>query len=394
MNSFYFSVQFLGKGIGVGFTDTLTRFRSLYCLGIEAGGEFVHSPLTSPRSSDEISGFLGLESDWPRSIKDAPYRDMARVAVKFDSMADFGFEQLKQAISTKAGDSSLDQGADKLVVLDMSTAYGVARTVSREFQFVNDRVDFLGRYRHARSASPLPGGFRQNCIKMLVHIRQGDTGVLETPWQTVIHRNLDQEYSEYPDVDALMGKIVEPETFYQVVSNLLLELDTEPCDTRVFSDGYERTFDLLERALKKALTDDGVRGTLNLDKDQLDSLLATRESYNEKKYSSFERIDGVQCVVGESDSKLFMLVDAILTADVLVIGPQQRMIPKLLDLYRGDHRPRLVVRLQHGWRDFSDLKSLEGIETLRVDVANLYPKIAAKRIAKAIRALKVSHESV
>ena len=49
-----------------------------------------------------------------------------------------------------------------------------------------DDIDFNSIYFNARKQMPWKSNYEKNKINLLVHIRQGDTAVIETPWDTYI----------------------------------------------------------------------------------------------------------------------------------------------------------------------------------------------------------------
>jgi len=62
---------------------------------------------------------------------------------------------------------------------------------------------------------------------------------------------------------------------------------------------------------------------------------------NKQKFDVFNKMPDTKLVVGENDDTLITLIDATLSANIIIIGTQQGMIPKLLSLY-PKNKPILV----------------------------------------------------
>ena len=77
------------------------------------------------------------------------------------------------------------------------------------FQFIHDRipamsVDFRQMYFNARQEAPWESTFGEAPIKILIHIRQGDTASILTPWDTYLclwpSENAHKEFKRFEDI--------------------------------------------------------------------------------------------------------------------------------------------------------------------------------------------------
>jgi len=181
--------------------------------------------------------------------------------------------------------------------------------------------DFADIYRSFRQQNAIPDVFENDKPKVLLHIRQGDTAVIETPWNTFIQvwpRGRDnfverQTFAEVNDHQRI--SVADFEKFY---SDLQLGLKDIDLSTLVHSDGFARAFFQLEKNM----------GRMNYNEEQVVALTKHGAIYNEMAFEVFRRHGEVKVFVGEELPLLFELMHAFYTADIVIIGTQQRMLAK------------------------------------------------------------------
>jgi len=181
--------------------------------------------------------------------------------------------------------------------------------------------DFADIYRNFRRKKAFPDVFENDKAKVLLHIRQGDTAVIETPWNTFIQiwwcgrdnfveRNTFAEVNDYERIS-----VADFEKFYSDLRSGLNDIDLS---TLVHSDGFARAFLELENNKTR----------LNFNEEQVASLAKHGENYNELAFEVFRRHGEVKLHVGEDLPLLLELMHAFYTADIVIVGTQQRMIAK------------------------------------------------------------------
>lgn len=175
---------------------------------------------------------------------------------------------------------------------------------------------------------------------MVFHIRQGDTAVIQTPWNTFINVwggiGLHNSKTEFDTIEkARTFKHVLVEDYYNFLASLNNQMDGGLFSVRIFSDGFRRAFKHLVVYKEKA----------GLTESKIEELRKIEKSYDEKAFEVFENIDQVELVVGEGDKKLQKFVTSLLQADVVVTGTQQRMVSKFLSVYCNPKNMPLVIVL-------------------------------------------------
>jgi hypothetical protein len=102
-----------------------------------------------------------------------------------------------------------------------------------------------------------------------------------------------------------------------------------------FSDGFRRAFDLLHKDIER----------LKLTPDRLKILNHSQKHYDQKAFEILKGIKNGETVIGESSTNLFDLIHSALSSDIVIIGTQQQMIPKLLTNYCAnyDQMPTVIV---------------------------------------------------
>ena len=109
----------------------------------------------------------------------------------------------------------------------------------------------------------------------------------------------------------------------------------------LYSDGYKRAADLLLHRLA------GLELTVESER-QVRSLPRRIPGMDRRLLSRFETFPNIKCYIGEGGRLLFDLVNSAMDADVFVIGPNQRLIPKLMTYYHDRARKIVIVVLNRG----------------------------------------------
>lgn len=196
-------------------------------------------------------------------------------------------------------------------------------------------------------------------------MRQGDTGVIETPWHTFISTWClhESEYlREFDSYDQLCAEHVEVEDFYDFMhafqSQYADELSLAFC-----SDGYGATFDHLSSNVDR----------FDFDDRKLETLREMSQSYEQQKLGRFDCFVDAVRQFGESDENFCDLVNSIVEADIIVTSTQQSLIVQFLARFYDLKKPKIALILHRGgkipdrqWLDLSERKAI----LIPVDVRN------------------------
>lgn len=128
---------------------------------------------------------------------------------------------------------------------------------------------------------------------------------------------------------------------YEVFLRILVEeLSQNKLSILVSSDGYQRAFMRLERYQQE----------LDLSPEQFQALMDTREKYDNQQFASICNIENSVCQVGKTNDHLCSLIHACLTADVIITGCQQDMMPKMVANFCDKNNSPVVIVLYRGRR--------------------------------------------
>ena len=184
-----------------------------------------------------------------------------------------------------------------------------------------DQLDLRKVYFSQRKRRPIKSRFIEGKIKLLVHIRLGDIGTVKTPWNTFIPLIGPKKMDEIANLnDAECNYILDIKNYYDFIQKFISYFDSELFSIVVSSDGYKAAFKKIKRNIKK----------FDFDSNQLKALKRIEVTYDQENFSIFKDFKNLVCIVGENDNNLYDLIHSSLMADIIIIGDQQRMLPKLI----------------------------------------------------------------
>ncbi|MGB0383481.1 MAG: hypothetical protein ACPGWR_01535 [Ardenticatenaceae bacterium] len=364
-----------------GVTSQLLQFTALYKLGLSLGYCYVHQPFYSPRSSD-------IRADqWPASMPEQWWRDVVVRWKQFESrfhpgVYDFiGFNEYLSAkterydcsnikpIILQIGDSLTDAnnvstfeslqryvadfvnervGRQKKSMVTFSLLPGSGRNF---FGLINDTIpDFQDGlnlrevYFEARRKQPWPNKYPVGRLKVAVHIRQGDTAVVKTPWDTYIlawnKSDGKFKYVEAADLNTFAKVPLLPvDDYHEFVQQLTARFAADDFSFLFLSDGFQRAFERVSKKVEK----------LDLTDTQIAVLKRSQKSYDKRAFAKFDDINNSAAIVGEHPTKLCDLLHSVLLADIVIVGTQQKLVPKFLSNYSDpDTMPILIVLYRAG----------------------------------------------
>ncbi|MCC5907091.1 MAG: hypothetical protein JJU13_12845 [Balneolaceae bacterium] len=205
--------------------------------------------------------------------------------------------------------------------------------------------------------------FISSKIKLMVHIRQGDTAVVQTPWKTFIPvwHKIPGKFTQFKRMEDIPNsQFTTIDNFYNFLEKLQQNLGKELFSTVVFSDGFKKAF--LQIYLKSKRSD--------LSDQEIEKLKEIQANYDKNQFSNFEKLSNTKTIVGEELDNLYDLVQTFMEAEILVIGTQQIMIPKLVASYCNRENMPLIIVLYSSKKlnlDFIGLEN-DSPNILQIDI--------------------------
>ena len=386
-SNIYFTI--LHQTNNAGFTDQLLQFSTFYKLGLALEYKYVHTSFTSTRSSERIYDFLGFNTYWKLHISNYHFVNCHFIELGIEDKLLEEQEinkltRLKKWIHDFVLDSFQKNKLNcKKVVVVRFRLIG-----SRSFfKLINSSItDFPDHliprdiYLSARKQYPRASRFISGTIKLLVHIRQGDTTILETPWNTFIPLKGKRKLQEVNNL-ALSGiPHIKVREYYNFIKQLIKQFEENFFSVVVSSDGYKR-------AVEKVYND---REKFDWTSKQVTDFYNFYTLYDESQFRIFNDISNSICLIGEEDENLYDLIHSALTANIIVVSNQQRMMLKLLSFFHDQRKMPLVIILYKGkspnlTQDLSLSPETANIVTVNVnkfDINNIADEITKIGLAR------------
>ncbi len=298
----------------VGFTDQLNQLFILYTLATQLGLRYVPSPIVTRRNLSPIWNDLNLceylsqspsasnnEKRVSTIVKVHDHRNGVRYSHVSEVLAD-----LRATISKiPPGDVLLFQLAGNRNVLTR-VMKGLPSSAFEHFRQTFDTALVKSSF-----SSPFTSGPR---VRILFHIRKGDTARIETPWVGPLnfwHNQAAISVSQRPEDVTILRAIAR---------KLTTEFAPEDIELIIFSDGYLRTASLLNSALSKSIVFSGER------KDFIRALLVEKEA----ELELFAAIPNTQLFLGEGYDEFKKLLIGLRDADVIITNGMQRLPSKVI----------------------------------------------------------------
>ena len=367
-----------------GFTDQIMQLSAFYKLGRACGLPFYYAPFISDRSQplvadsecnetlssyQDVYDFLGVNTFF-NAQEVLAFNDESTFEVNLsDAILEkegiSSFELLASYVKSKVTKQVLRTKTKKtwLVILRMDRARPKPGKTKRQFfALINSSpkankfsIDFRSIYERERLNKPVKNIFKQGSSKVLIHIRQGDTSVLKTPWNTFIPVDgrrpdslketdtLEEIRNRYHD--KFVDSIFTSSDYYRFLKSFQSHCTNSPLSTCVFSDGYRRAVDRVILNAPK----------MSLSNEQIQKLKKQRDTVDNEAFSEFLEDKDISCHIGESALSLYQLIDSALNADVIITSAQQRMLPKLIANYAPKKGAAVIVLYRNEEPDYSDV---------------------------------------
>lgn len=377
-----------------GFTDQMMQLSSFYKLGKACGFEYHHKPFISARSEpldnndisefEDIYDFLGLRDYFAAKQHFFSHDPLTHEINLSDAILENAgvkdFKTLVVYVQNKVSnvESTKTTQRPNLFILRMDRAKPAPGKGKRQFfSLINSAneadkysLKFSSIYSKARAKKPLASTFSSESFKVLIHIRQGDTSVVKTPWNTFIpvdkrrpdyltqNDSLEDITSRY--FDKFVDSIFTPEDYHGFWVPLREHICKSDLELNVFSDGYQRAIDCILSGGK----------ILKLSSEQKKQLETYRSDIDNLMFSSFSKLNCTKCLLGETAESLYKLVDGALQADLIITAAQQRMLPKLIANYMPNRGPSVIVLYRNNPPDYSDMMASHDTRFIYVDINN------------------------
>jgi len=364
MNNIYFTVIVNNRG----FTDQLSQFSVYYTLGRYLGYRYLHTELKIQRSSPAyynryvfISKLLNLFYIIKRffnlhinlfdllGINDH-FKNTISKKDKFEKIVEIRFDEdfiNKNSINSCKTLENYIRGvvenniSETKILVKFIHKFGMDQVwwIKKALPPASEYINIPEIYQQTRTKYPVKSLFNNKKeIKILVHIRQGDVGIVETPWKTYIPilRKRSAALVEYESINEIGKKYIHmfhPSEFLSYIRAFCEHLPQSNYSMLIFSDGYCRSMDMIVRNIYK----------LNLDKNKNNLLLNAFENFDRDQFKDFESLENTKCVIGESETKLEQLVHSATEADIIICSDQQYMMHKLTTAICSKQKPKVIV---------------------------------------------------
>ena len=239
----------------------------------------------------------------------------------------------------------------------------------------NLKRDMRLAYDKARMHSPWPSAFESGKLKILVHIRQGDVGIIRAPWgkSIFLSQSMPPRVVNWADEVKLSHNRLTlwPSQVLFFLRELVARLEREQLSIITSSDGYRRTFARVYAH----------RRLLRMSEAQLKALENMESTYDEEQFSGFSEISSTY--IGENSENLRHLVDGLMRSDIVISGIAGTLPSALLSLYHAQSTPLpLLVFLLHSREFYHALE--QGIKffpnSLLINIEEPDFELAAARI--------------
>ena len=391
-----------------GFTDILMRWSTLYKLGVSLDYIYVHKPLICNNTSN-IYGFLGFNDSFNlkldnflnldnytnrkvynfrnfdySSIVDSPYSPRTLVGKIKNFIIDNIFFNKYNFVDIIINENLFNkyniytltdlqnyvkniikqqlQNQKKTILIRFQLSGGKKNfyhLINSQISDFPDRLNLRHSYFRARDKQPIISNFLAEKIKLLVHIRQGDTAFIETPWKTFIPVYGQKSFTElnHPS-EGGYADLIDVDDYYQFVKKFTEYFNSDMFSIVVSSDGYQKAFSLLYNNLNK----------FDFNSEQIKQLQNIENSYN-KKFDIFNKFPNITCLIGETDDNLRNLINSTLEADIIIIGFRNTlgMLLKIIAYYYDFDNPLIIIELYKQRKPF-DSKSLLGIDSRKAEI--------------------------
>jgi hypothetical protein len=314
--------------LGSGFTDQLNQFLILYTLATQLHLRYLPARISTKRNTGNTWADLALSERLaqPGSVVNdmgqpntAIHVDDNRNGVRYSRLSDVLADLRVAILKSEPNDILAFQLNGNRDVL-MHLLGDLPASAFERFRLAFD--DSL-----ADSGIPSPFEHHKR-LRVLFHIRKGDTARIETPWEgalTLWHNQAAVSFSNQPEDVTILRSVAR---------RLSTEFGPDLIELVIFSDGYERTALLLDKTLSNSSVFSNGR------KDIIRAILQEKTM----ELELFGQIPGSKLFIGERHDYFKQLLLGIREADVIITNGVQRLPSKVLGaLPSRSTKQRLIV---------------------------------------------------
>lgn len=340
-----------------GFTDQLIGFSFLYRLGLDLKLKYYHTRLTSRRSSDpflfypytgvknldeddyDVFDFLGVNSYLAAQWNNEIPKDIKKVWVSLNKLFNVdsisSYEDLLKEVKCILH-PFIQKKSQVLLIFECNPRiyfkyYHMSSSKSGQ------QLDFREAFEEQRKNLSLTSNFKKDKKKILVHIRQGDTGTIKTPWNTYIPtwNEVNGKYTQFDKKENIpFHRLVDVNDFFEFLEDLFKNCYKNSFSTRLFSDGYKKTFKAIYQSYKPK----------NITHQEVAKLRDIETEYDKMQFVKFREELGIETIIGEDVEKLYDFIHSFMEANILIFGTQGALIPKFLSTYgEKSNLPLMIV---------------------------------------------------
>ncbi|MDJ0690797.1 MAG: MIOREX complex component 7 [Xenococcaceae cyanobacterium MO_188.B32] len=340
----YFTIS-VTKGCGV--ADQINQWSGFYKLGLSLGYKYVHTPLRNYRSSNKIYNFLAINNYfffkrilfvWLLKVLRYTVVDLELNDELLKAHNVYTFQELQSFVKDYISEQSSLINKSLLIRFKVTGRRKFLSLIQLQIPNFLDGLDLRSIYFRSRRINPRRSRFVEDKLKLLVHIRQGDTALIETPWQTFlpIKRPKSLQFTEVKDLnDPRFNYFIRVNEFYDFIKKFTSGFEDDIFSMVISSDGFERAFQKIYRNINR----------LNWSSEQIEAIKESESLYNDKSFHIFKKFKHSVCLIGENDENLFDLIHSSLMADIIVVSTQQRMLPTLIANYYDLDNPVIMILL-------------------------------------------------
>lgn len=396
------NIYFTTDLVKTGFTDQMVGFDFLYKLGRGLGLSYYHTPLSAHRSSDpflhdpitqnhkeeskefkDIFDFLGVNEYLGKQSADVP---QPRKEIYLNlNITLFGSKEIDsyEVLMGKMKEILYPfLNKNRTIILCL---FAEPKTYFEYYRYLHDRkeheIDYFNCFKNM--GSRWQSEFDSHSINMLVHIRQGDTGTVKTPWNTFIPvwYEIDGKFTQFNRNEDIPGtKRVDPDIFYHFLREFQQAFAKKELSTVIFSDGYKKTFRWIYKYSREK----------DISIEEIEKLKELEPKYDDLQFGAFNNLQNTHTVIGEEVEKLYSLVQSFFDADIIVTGTQAVMMPKFLATFgKKDRMPFLIV-LYHTQRPYLQYVGFKDSDPflMLVDINNYDVKEIADQASEYLKSRK------
>ncbi len=251
---------------------------------------------------------------------------------------------LKKFIQVEVAEKSLNLSKNKQIIVRFSFMTE-KRDKKNLFSLINSQIpefpnklNLRSSYFKYRRNQPQKSSFIEGKIKLLIHIRKGETAIIKTPWQTFIPVMGSHSLTEINNINEaeLPGEQFDVNEVYNFAKNFISYFDENLFSIVVSSDGYTEAFSMIYNNI------DG----FNFTTEQIKKLRQTEILYNEK-FKIFNEFKNCICLVGENDDNLFDFIHTIFEADIIISTyyGTSNLARKLINTYYDLNKVPIFIQL-------------------------------------------------